>query len=196
MIPFKYEVVFDLKYDVTATLLMWPSEAEAKIRYEYHHVLREDASPVSLVKVVNHLTVLAKYLAGELDTIEIQMEITFPERLGQQSFLGVDISPGAKAFFVFGYEAMSPDEKLIEVADRAAPNGTFVPAPVFRMAWIQQGRKRMRLGDEVLPLVDSPYPIPDSLKPLHETHGPYEVPFLHRDGTHRTIRIRRVIASS
>jgi hypothetical protein len=56
-------------------------------------------------KLLNKWTLIVDFREGLLmDTIKMSMHIIIPELLGQQRFLGVDISPGAKTFLEFIYE--------------------------------------------------------------------------------------------
>lgn len=116
----------------------------------------------------NQLRIRADYQDGRLrDKIEVSMTVIFPRRLGQQFFLGMDISPGAKTPLSFIYTRSGDD---------------------FELTRFERGMRAIDLTKQPEALVfpqDFPFPVERTLSPMYGTHGGYQVPILvnHAEGT-------------
>ena len=152
-------------------------------------------------KLINDWRLVVDFHEGQLQAqIKVSMHIIVPELLGQQRFLGVDISPGAKTYLEFLYER--PDERVpVDYNDpywkgtrpEVYPDG--IPGP-FYLAEISKGA---RPAVDVRPLT-FPNQAPALVKPvvvdfdfpfkgqINWKHG-YSVPFLANDDETSAFRV-------
>lgn len=145
------------------TLLHFPEEQASRWIFDYHYVGQKatGASP----DIVNKVKLVADYADGILASqFVLSMHVVIPSRLGQQFFVGMDISPGAKTYLEFSYTAEPAAEE-------------------YRLVEISKGaRERVRL-DTVDPAlvrpIEFPFPIYDRLPVVD---GGIKAPFLLNNG--------------
>lgn len=179
--PLQHEI--DLKLDSGAQLtLLYFSDRELRWILSYDYVGEKE--PGADPEVVNKVRLTANYEAGHLTSqIVLSMHVVIPARLGQQFFAGVDISPGAKTYLEFTYQA-----PISDLDNRVGD--------AFRLVEICKGAKdRVRVTDVTPALVrpiEFPFPVPDRL-PIE--YGALRVPFrtnkgdvAHFDLPTRTVR--------
>ena len=160
----------DLKLASGARLtLLYFSDQELRWIFSYDYIGEKD--PGTVPEVVNKVKLVANYEAGLLTSqIVLSMDVVIPARLGQQFFVGVDISPGAKTYLEFTYQA-----PISDLDNRVGD--------AFRLVEICKGaRDRVRLTDVTPALVqpiEFPFPIPDRL-PIE--YGMLRVPFRTNKG--------------
>lgn len=145
------------------------------------------------VLVRNDVKLNVNYHKGQItDRIELSMHVIFPGRFGKEFVYGVDVSPGAKTFYEFGYERVKggqrgANRRLATKASIAAeaPSGPRqkralgrrISEDVFRLATGQIGARKLQLFSDkpgLIKQVELPFPIPDLIEP---SHGTYSVPF-------------------
>lgn len=117
--------------------------------------------------IVNETRLVANYTAGLLDQeLVLTMHVIVPARLGQEFYVGVDISPGAKTYLTFRYgcSVLVPDTyTLVEICKGV--------------------HDRVRLDETEPGLVrpiEFPFPVPDR---LYFEHDKLHVPFLTNAGS-------------
>jgi hypothetical protein len=143
--------------------LLYFSDREQRWIFAYDYV--GEHLPGTPPTVVNDVRLTANYVDGLLTSqVVLSMHVVVPARLGQQYFMGVDISPGAKTYLEFIYE-------------RAAEHAT----KRFSLVEICKGaRERLRLDRAGLVRpIEFPFPAPIDLVLEHEK---YSVPFLTNEG--------------
>jgi hypothetical protein len=160
----------DLKLASGARLtLLYFSDRELRLIFSYDYVGDED--PGATPEVVNKVKLVADYEEGLLTSqIVLSMNVVIPGRLGQQFFTGIDLSPGAKTYLEFTYQA-----PISDLDNRVGD--------AFRLVEICKGaRDRVRLTDVDPALVRPiafPFPVPDRL-PIE--YGALRVPFRTNQG--------------
>lgn len=166
--PIQHEIDLTLASGARLTLLYF-SDREQRWIFSYDYVGEKD--PGAAPEVVNKVKLVANYEAGLLTSqLVLSMHVVIPARLGQQFFAGVDISPGAKTYLEFTYQA-----PISDLDNRAGD--------AFRLVEICKGaRDRVRLTDvapAIVRPIEFPFPIPDCL-PIE--HGMLHVPFRTNTG--------------
>ena len=160
----------DLKLASGARLtLLYFSDREQRWIFSYDYVGEKD--PGTAPEVVNQVKLVANYEAGLLTSqIVLSMHVVIPARLGQEFFAGVDISPGAKTYLEFTYQA-----PISDLDNRVGD--------AFRLVEICKGaRDRVHLTNTepaIVRPIEFPFPIPDRL-PIE--HGRVRVPFRTNQG--------------
>jgi hypothetical protein len=161
----------DLKLASGARLtLLYFSDRELRWIFSYDYLGEKD--PGAAPEVVNKVKLVANYEAGLLTSqIVLSMHVIIPERLGQNFFAGVDISPGAKTYLEFTYQApISDDDNRVGDA--------------FRLVEICKGaRDRVRVCDiepALMRPIEFPFPVPDRI-PID--YGMLHVPFRTNQGS-------------
>ncbi len=146
-------------------------------------------------KLINEWTLIADFDSGLLKPqLKLSMHIIIPERLGQASLLGVDISPGAKTYLEFLYERpqaripMPTDDPYWKnVRPGAYPEG--LPGP-FYLAEISKGIEAPidtrpltfpESGPGLIKPISIEFPFPFECR-IDWRHG-YHVPFLNEGET-------------
>jgi hypothetical protein len=166
--PIQHEINLTLASGARLTLLYF-SDREMRWIFSYDYVGEKD--PGTTPEVVNKVKLTANYEAGLLTSqIVLSMNVVIPARLGQQWFAGVDISPGAKTYLEFTYQAP------ISYLDNCVGDA-------FRLVEICKGaRDRVRVTDIEPALVrpiEFPFPVPDRL-PIE--YGELRMPFRTNQG--------------
>jgi hypothetical protein len=159
---------FDLRLDTGAHLevLVFNEYGENMVRWIFtYRFLSRDTGRFLVPKVVIDYSLCLNYVAGQLtDEVELTMNVTIPEKLGKQSFAGVDISPGAKTYLRFLYRRVGPK--------------------LFRLAAVGKGANPLvELPDEgegLMKQTELPFVLVDRL----EREGVYRVPFHSHDREH------------
>ena len=179
--PFEHEVTLRLASGATLKLLYF-SDREQRWIFSYEYV--GEKVPGEPPEMVNDVHLTAEYKDGLLaNQLSLTMHVIVPARLGQQYFAGVDISPGAKTYLEFTYQA-----PISDLDNRVGG--------AYRLVEICKGaRDRIRLDGTTPALVkpiEFPFPIPDRL-PIE--YGDVRVPFrtnaglvAHFDLPTRTLR--------
>ena len=161
----------------------WDDDAEVQFlvfslaegRWIFRHVYRERGDG-RRVLTYNEVKLVVDYADGIVSGIELTMRVVFPERLGRVSYLGVDVSPGAKTFLEFSYE---PEPTAVaSTTGSGVGRGRVVDpaagATAYRLSRISAGVSR---SAEVRPGasdVDSPFPVLARVVP---EYGAYSVPY-------------------
>jgi len=164
----QHEISLELASGARLTLHYF-SDRELRWIFAYDYVGEKD--PGTAPEVVNAVKLTADYGDGLLaSTLALTMHVIIPSRLGSELFAGMDISPGAKTYLEFTYQAPISD------LDNRVGNA-------YRLVEIcKGGRDSVRL-DAVTPAlvkpIDFPFPIPDRL-PIE--YGDVRVPFRTNDG--------------
>lgn len=158
-----------LDYEVEETLangakynLLIHSLEDARLKQSYYYV-KEDEEDRLNAKVVNDVVLVVRYEKAISQDVDLSMNIIFPEKLGQKVIYGVDVSPGAKNFFVFRYR-----KEQVEGKTR------------YRLHVIEFGHHVWNLGEVsggIMKPVD--FPVPDVID--NDGFG-FEVPFLTNAG--------------
>lgn len=164
----EHEISLKLASGARLTLLYF-SDREMRWIFAYDYIGEKD--PGTAPEVVNEVRLVANYEEGLLTSqIVLSMHVVIPNRLGQSFFAGVDISPGAKTYLEFTYQA-----PISDVDNRVGD--------AFRLVEICKGaRDRVRLTDvapAIVRPIEFPFPIPDRL-PIE--HGMLLVPFRTNKG--------------
>jgi len=148
----------DLKLASGARLtLLYFSDREMRWIFSYDYLGEKDPGPAP--EVVNKIMLVANYEAGLLTSqIVLSMHVIIPERLGQHFFAGMDISPGAKTYLEFTYQA-----PISDLDNRVGD--------AFRLVDIEPALMRP---------IEFPFPIPDRI-PLD--YGMLHVPFRTNQGS-------------
>jgi hypothetical protein len=161
------EINLDLASGAKLTLLYF-SDQELRWIYAYDYI--GERAPGADPEVVNKIRLLADYADGHLAAkLVLSMHVIIPSRLGVLSFLGMDISPGAKTYLEFIYERTAEEYRLTEICKGA--------------------RDRVRLdtvgGTAIVKPIAFPFPIPDRVPilPRHATYGHAYIPFCTNDGS-------------
>lgn len=148
-LPPQYRVNIELPTEIRLEMLMFSHEEHRWIyHYDYRSEERAGAGPQPRApKLINELRLVVNYKNGVLaDKIVLVWHVIVPHRLGQELYLGMDLSPGAKNYLEFTYHREGNDFRL-RVAELGA-------------------RKRQELTDEAAALVrpvDCPFPLPDTV---------------------------------
>jgi hypothetical protein len=166
--PIQHEIDLTLASGARLTLLYF-SDREMRWIFSYDYVGEKD--PGAAPEVVNKVRLTANYETGLLTSqIVLSMHVVIPARLGQQFFAGVDISPGAKTYLEFTYQA-----PISDLDNRVGD--------AFRLVEICKGaRDRVPLTDvapAIVRPIEFPFPIPDRL-PIE--HDMLRVPFRTNKG--------------
>jgi hypothetical protein len=153
--PLQHEIKLPLASGAQLTLLYF-SDREQRWIFSYHYIGEKD--PGTAPQVVNDVKLTVDYQDGQIaQQIILSMHVIIPDRLGQQFFVGVDISPGAKTYLEFLYARAGADYRLVEICKGA--------------------RDRVRL-DETQPAlvrpIEFPFPVLDRIP---AEYGRYRVPF-------------------
>lgn len=166
--PLEHEITLGLASGATLKILYF-SDREQRWIFSYDYV--GDKAPGAAPEIANDVRCTANYADGQLvSQLELSMHVIVPARLGQRYFAGVDISPGAKTYLGFTYQA-----PISDLDNRVGD--------AFRLVEICKGaRERVRL-DEVEPAImrpiEFPFPVPDRI-PIE--HGTIRVPFRTSQG--------------
>jgi len=133
--------------------LLYFSDREMRWIFSYDYV--GEKLPGQAPDVLNKVRLTADYAEGVLtDSFVLSMHVVIPSRLGQQFFVGMDISPGAKTYLEFHYKLSQRDQAIL--------------SPEYRLIAIQKGaREQILLGDHRASLVkqiEFPFPIPDRVE--------------------------------
>lgn len=132
--------------------------------YNYRGDQRRPGDPPD---VVNEVRLTAEYASGLLaPTFVLSMHVVIPSRLGQQFFVGMDISPGAKTYLEFHYH-------------RDDTNGTDRDWE-YRLIAIQKGaREQVLLGEKgasiLVKQIEFPFPIPDRVEIRDRIRVPFRL---------------------
>src|SRR4029077_13787512 len=100
--PLEHEITLNLASGANLKLRYF-SDREMRwiFSYNYTSTRRRGMSP----DIINDIRLVANYADGRLDErFILSMHVIIPSRLGQESFLGLDISPGAKTYLAFSYD--------------------------------------------------------------------------------------------
>lgn len=171
--PLEHEITLGLASGATLKLLYF-SDREQRWIFSYTYV--GDKAPGKAPDIVNDVRLTANYTDGTIaDRFELSMHVIVPERLGQRSFAGVDISPGAKTYLEFIYERDGSAYRLVEICKGA--------------------QDVVRLADQkpaIIRPVEFPFPVPDRIEiefgTLHIPFRTNEDTFAHFDLRERTLR--------
>lgn len=173
--PIEHEIKLELASGARLTLLYF-SDRELRWLFSYDYIGEKD--PGAAPEVVNKVKLTADYADGLLATqIVLSMHVIIPERLGQQFFAGMDISPGAKTYLEFTYE-----RRVVEPGREGGSSLDRVDTE-FRLIEICKGAKdRVRVADVAPALVrpiEFPFPVPDRIP---AEYGWYRMPFRTNHG--------------
>lgn len=163
--PIEHEIDLRLASGAHLKLLCF-SDREHRWIFSYNYV--GEKKPGTDPEIVNKVRLTTNYESGLLvSQFVLSMHVVVPSRLGQQFFVGVDISPGAKTYLEFTYER----ERTPETGDS------------YRLVEIcKNARERVRL-DAVAPAlvkpIEFPFPVPDRV-PVE--FGNLNVPFRTNTG--------------
>lgn len=163
-----HEINLELISGARLTLLYF-SDRELRWLFSYNYV--GEKYPGAAPEVVNDVKLTADYADGLLASqLVLSMHVIIPSRLGQQFLAGLDISPGAKTYLEFTYQA-----PISDLDNRVGD--------AFRLVEICKGaRDHVRLDSAAPALVkpiEFPFPIPDRL-PIE--YGAIRVPFRLNNG--------------
>jgi hypothetical protein len=127
----EHAINLDLASGARLTLLYF-SDREQRWIFKYHYIGQR--KPGADPAIVNDVGLVANYEAGILASqIVLSMHVVVPSRLGQEFYVGVDISPGAKTYLEFTYERGDAAYRLIEICKGARERirlDTLAPALV------------------------------------------------------------------
>jgi hypothetical protein len=152
--PYAHKIELPLASGAKLTLRFF-SDREQRWIFAYDYV--GERAPGTAPTVANDVRLTANYADGLLTSpIVLSMHVIVPARLGQRSFAGVDISPGAKTYLEFTYERATDGFRLVEICKGA--------------------RERLRFDQPGLALVRPikfPFPVPVDLdRPLGASDHP------------------------
>lgn len=164
----QHEIQLALASGARLTILYF-SDRELRWLFAYNYIGKKD--PGTVPEVVNDVKLTAEYADGLLaSALVLTMHVIIPSRLGREFFAEMDISPGAKTYFEFTYQA-----PISDLDNRVGD--------AYRLVEICKGaRDRVRLDSTAPALVkplEFPFPTPDRL-PIE--YGSVHVPFRTNDG--------------
>jgi hypothetical protein len=172
-----HEINLALASGANLTILYF-SEHDLRWIFTYRYVGLK--APGADPDVFNEVKLIANYADGLLTPqLVLTMHVIVPSRLGQQFFVGMDISPGAKTYLEFNYARRFLEPK----PGREGGDGLERTAEEYRLIEICKGaRERVQLdglGPAIVKAIEFPFPVPDRL-PIK---GGVQVPFLLNDGS-------------
>ncbi|MEK7103092.1 MAG: hypothetical protein AAB870_01965 [Patescibacteria group bacterium] len=177
----EYKLRFDLKNDIELEICMF-SWREMRWFFSYSQIIKDTTKVGAKPDFVNKIKLNVDYIDGIAQKIDVSMEMIWPERRGQRSYLGVDISPGSKLFIELSYSKMKEGEgeyfKLLTM--EATPGGSI------DISKIEPNTQELGLMNAVeLPFVIS------TRIPLE--YGVYNIPFLDSKKHKREFEVRKSI---
>jgi hypothetical protein len=162
--PLEHAIKLDLASGAHLTILYF-SDREMRWIFKHHYI--GNKKPGARPDIANDVQLVANYTDGILaPTLVLSMHVVVPSRLGQQFFVGVDISPGANTYLEFTYGRTPP-----------------VTGTAYRLAEISKGARERVCLDNLEPAlvkpINFPFPIPNQLAVIF---GRVSFPFLGNDG--------------
>lgn len=153
-VPPGHEIGLELPGKVRLSLLLWGEEH----RWIFRHRLEVEGAESFTKDLVCHTSLAVDYKRGMVQPdLTLAMHVILPQRAGQVSFLGVDISPGYKTYLDWSY--------------RRGPKGGF------RLRQLQVGARPpicFDQGQGLIKPVELPFPVPTEIP---EEYGRFKVPY-------------------